>query len=208
MIALTRIAVPGQDSGMSEVRRLGLGAIRDQMPLLLIAAAIVGIAISMDGDGRRIVNGIGGVIWIVAAFRILLQALAVRVTLRQYLLVAAVILVLSYLIRPSEPLWAAIGFGWGGVLVGWIGQEKGSKLGALLGAMWLPAHLLIAVGRAVVRNMQDEPAALRSDPPPTAVLVPLIMVACAWGFASLASQWRQEKESGQLFKPRSPIGPR
>lgn len=193
---------------MSEIRRLSYEAIRDQMPLLFVAASVVGIAIAMDGDGRRIVNGIGGILWMVAAVRILVNALGAHVSLRQFVLVACVILVLSWLIRPSDPLWAAIGFGWGGVLVGWVGRERGAILGSLLGALWLPAHLLIAIARAVVRNIQDEPATLRSDPPPTAVLVPLIMVVCAWGFATLAADWRAQKETGGLLRPRSPIRPR
>lgn len=206
--ALTFGGRAGQDIGMKELARIANRARTDQMPLLLVAAVVVGIAIAMDGDGRRIVNGIGGILWIVAAFRILVQAAVSGVTVRQYALVGAVILVLSYLIRPVDPLWAAIGFGWGGILVGWVGRERGSKLGALLGALWLPAHLLIAIGHAIVRNLRDEPATLRSDPPPTAVLVPLIMVFAAWMFALLTSDWRAQKDAGGLLQPRSPIRPR
>jgi hypothetical protein len=193
---------------MNDARRLTTFAIRDRLPLLLVAAAIVGVAISIDGNSRRLVNGIGALVWVIAAVRIGMQGLAMGVRVRQILLVTGVILVLSWLIRPSDPLWAAIGFGWGGILVGWVGRDLGSTLGALLGALWLPAHLVIAISRSVVRNLQNEPAALRSDPPPTAVLVPLIMVACAWVFAALAAEWRNERESGRGLQPRSPVRPR
>jgi hypothetical protein len=166
---------------------------------------VVGIAIGMDGDARRFVNGIGGVLWLVGAFLVFTRAVASGVTWRQIGQVNAVILVLSWLIRPTDPIWAVIGFGWGGVVVGYAGRDLGSKLGAMLGALWLPAHLLIAVVRAGIRELRDQPAALRTDPPPTAVLVPLIMVLAAWIFAALAAEWRSARESGTALSPRSPI---
>ena len=114
-------------------------------------------------------------------------------------------MILSYLIRPTDPFWAAIGFGWGGVAVGFNGRDLGSKMGAMLGALWLPTHLLLAIARADLRNIRDEPATLRSDPPPTAALVPLIMVVAAWLFASLTAEWRERRAGDRLFTPRSPL---
>ena len=134
--------------------------IDDGMPLLIAAAIVVGIAIGLDGDIRKGINGVGGILWLVAAFYIVRGAFAAGVTVMQVAITIGIILVLSSLIRPSDPLLAAIGFGWGGVAVGWIGRGLGSKLGALLGALWLPAHLLIAVARAAIRELQDKPATL------------------------------------------------
>jgi hypothetical protein len=190
---------------MDTARRLWRQAIQDGVPVLVLAAIVVGIAIGMDGDSRRFVNGIAGVLWLVGAFLIITRATASGVTWRQIGLVIAVILVLSWLIRPTDPIWAVIGFGWGGVVVGYAGRDLGSKLGAMLGALWLPAHLLIAVVRVGIRELRDQPAALRTDPPPTAVLVPLIMVLAAWIFAALAAEWRRARESGTVLSPRSPI---
>ena len=51
-------------------------AIQDRLPVLVIAAIVVGIAIGMDGDGRRFVNGIGGVLWLVGAFLIFTRSVA------------------------------------------------------------------------------------------------------------------------------------
>ena len=177
----------------------------DRMGLLALAAVVVGIAISIDGDSRRFVNGIGGIIWIVAAARITIRAIGVGVERMQLLLVLSTILVLSVLVRPTDIAWALIGFGWGGVLVGFVGRERGSMLGALLAALWLPAHLLIAIGGSLVRELRDQPAALRSDPPPTALVVPLVMVLAAWVFAVLAANWRTAREDGRLLVPRSPM---
>jgi hypothetical protein len=180
----------------------------DRMFLLALAAVVVGIAIGIDGDSRRIVNGIGGIIWIVGAARISIRAIGVGVERMQFLLVLATILVLSVLIRPTDIVWALIGFGWGGVLVGFAGRERGSMMGALLAAWWLPAHLLIAVSKSVTRELRDQPAALRSDPPPTELLVPLVMVLAAWIFSVLAANWRTARADGSLLVSRSPLRPR
>jgi hypothetical protein len=188
---------------MDMVHRLWRKAIQDRLPVLVIAAIVVGIAIGMNGEGRRFVNGIGGVLWLVGAFLIFTHSMASGVTWRQVGMVVAVILVLSWLIRPTDPVWAAIGFGWGGLVVGYSGRELGSKLGAMLGALWLPAHLLIAVVRAGIRELRDQPAVLRTDPPPTAVLVPLIIVLAAWIFAALAAEWRMSRAAGSLPVPRT-----
>jgi hypothetical protein len=190
---------------MDTAHRLWRQAIQDRLPVLVVAAIVVGIAIGMDGDGRRFVNGIGGILWLIGAFLIFTRSLASGVSWRQIGLVIAVILVLSWLIRPTDPVWAVIGFGWGGVVVGFSGRDLGSKLGAMLGALWLPAHLLIAVVRAGIREVRDQPAALRTDPPPTAILVPLVMVLAAWIFAALAAEWRMSREGRPLMSPRSPI---
>jgi hypothetical protein len=190
---------------MSTAKRLWRQAIEDRLPFLLAAAVVVGIAIGMNEDSRRIVNGIGGVLWMVGGFLIITRAIAAGVSWRQIGLVLAVILVLSYLIRPTDPVWAAIGFGWGGVVVGYAGGAMGSRLGAMLGALWLPAHLLTAVVRAGIRELRDQPASLRSDPPPTAVVVPMVMVLAAWIFAALAAEWRAGREEDRLLATRSPV---
>jgi hypothetical protein len=190
---------------METATRLWRQAIEDRLPILVAAAVVVGIAIGMNEDSRRVVNGVGGLLWMVGGFLIITRSIAAGVTWRQIGLVLAVILVLSYLVRPTDPVWAIIGFGWGGVVVGYAGGAFGSRLGAMLGALWLPAHLLMAVVRAGIRELRDQPAALRSDPPPTAVVVPLVMVLAAWLFAALAAEWRTGREDGRLLVPRSPV---
>ncbi len=167
----------------------------DGIPLLVVAAAIVGFAIGLDGDIRKVLNGIAVIVWLIAAWFIVRSAFAAGVTLAQVGICAVVILILSTLIRPSDPLLALIGFGWGGVAVGWIGRSLGSKLGALLGALWLPAHLIVAVSQAGIRELRDQPAAIRTDPPPTAIIVPLVMVLAAWFFAAWMSDWREKRET-------------
>ena len=179
---------------MSNAQRFWRQAVEDRLPVLVIAAIVVGIAIGMDGDGRRFVNGIGGVLWLVGAFLIFTWSVASGVTWRQIGLVIVVILVFTLLIRPTDPVGVVIGFGWGGVVVGFAGRDLGSKLGAMLGALSLPAHLFIAVVRAGIRELRDQPAALRTDPPPTAIFVPL---SCAGRVAVCRACGRVAHGSGK-----------
>jgi hypothetical protein len=55
------------------------------------------------------------------------------------------------------------------------------------GPRWAATH-------AAIRELQDQPATLRSDPPPTAILVPLIMVAVAWFAAAMTQDWRAQRD--------------
>src|SRR5688500_19650660 len=61
-------------------------SLHDALPILLaLAAVVVGIAISIEGDSRRVVNGIGGIIWIAAAAQITIRAVGVGVQRMQFL---------------------------------------------------------------------------------------------------------------------------
>jgi len=178
---------------MGTVWKLIHRALADKLPLLIGAAGVVGIAIAMDGSGRRTMNGVGGTLWLVAAVVITRATWIAGASRRQMLATGGVILVLSSLVRPSDALLALLGFGAGGAFLGLVGRNLGSKFGAALGALWFPAHIVIAIARAGIRELRDEPAAVRNGPPPTAALVPLIMVLAAWGLAYAAQEWQRER---------------
>ncbi|MGI8964210.1 MAG: hypothetical protein ACR2GI_06880, partial [Thermomicrobiales bacterium] len=55
-------------------------------------------------------------------------------------------------------------------------------------ALYLPFHIGAAVGKAVYRNIIGSEAAIRSDPPPTAAIVPIAMLLAALGGA-LIVRW-------------------
>ena len=183
---------------MTTFRKMRDQALADQLPALVVAAVVVGIAIAMDGSGRKAMNGIGGSIWLIAAIVITRATWKAGASRNQMLETIAVILVLSSLIRPSDSLLALIGFGAGGAFLGLVGKSLGSKLGATLGALWFPAHIVIAIARAGIRELRDQPAVVRNGPPPTAALVPLIMVLAAWGFACLTLEFKRSRLPGAV----------
>jgi hypothetical protein len=154
--------------------------------ILLLAGTLVGVAIVLDGTPSRTVNGVAGILWFLAAgllVRSVLRAPARWIVLGSTVVVAFV-LVLA--VRPSDLLWAAAGFVAGGALVGLVARADRERAALLLPAVWLPLHLAVAVGRAIDRAMNDLPATVRADPPPTAALVPLTMVVAAYAGGLLA----------------------
>jgi hypothetical protein len=161
--------------------------------LLLAAGCIVGVAIAGDGALARGINGVAGITWIVAA--------AILVASRRgdaefWLRLPAVVgigVVLVLLIKPSNLAWAIIGFGAAGAAIAFVFNRDGLIWAKILPALWLPEHLGVAVAKAIVREIRDQPANVRTDPPPTAVLVPLAMIVAAWGAAMLVERYRNRR---------------
>lgn len=151
---------------------------------LIAASLVVALAILANGSAAKMFNGIGGVLWLASAV-MLLRSLRTSDRFRAYFtLVFAVCLLLVLLVKPANLIWALIGFGVGGVLVGSITGVQALDWGPLLPALWLPTHLLVAVARAAIRSIEGSHAPVRTDPPPTAALVPFAMVV-----AALAGAW-------------------
>ncbi len=173
--------------------------------LLLVASAVlVGIAIALDGPVSRAINGVAGIGWFLAA------ALLVRSNMRKpcgWKVIAnavAVGLVLVLAVKPSDFAWAVVGFTIGGAIVAYSATSDRAKAALVLPALWLPIHLLVAVGRAIDRAIRDLPANVRTDPPPTAALVPLAMVVAAF-VGGLIVQWVTGMKANSKVKA-SPIG--
>ncbi len=156
---------------------------------MLTAAAIVGVAIVADGTPARVLNGVGGLLWL-GSFA--LNTRNVRYSPRRGRNAAAVLgcsLVLAVGIKPHDPLLAMLGFGAAGSLITALGARPGVTWTLLVPGAWLPLHLGIAIGRAVVRAGTEGAAAVRTDPPPTAAIVPLVMVAAAMAGGWLARRF-------------------
>ena len=142
--------------------------------LLVVAAGVVGLAIAADGSLAGLLNGLGGLCWLVAAVALALGVQRER-RLQGALVTAGVVLILALVVRPSDLAAALVGFSLGGAVVALAVGNQPLRWALLVPAAWLPAHLAIAIGRAVV----DGDPRVRTDPPPTAALVPLAMVLAA-----------------------------
>lgn len=154
---------------------------RRTLPIATLAAAalIVGIAISIDGPLRKAVNGVGGVLWIASAAVLAWRLARTRNWRRGGIAAFVMTLCLVLLTKPSDLAWAAGGFALAGFLLGLVVNERRWEWGAFLASIWLPVHLLVAVIRVVERAARGLPATVRTNPPPTAALVPFAMVVCA-----------------------------
>jgi hypothetical protein len=99
-------------------------------------------------------------------------------------------LALVLLLKPSNLTWAIVGFAIGGAATAFLVSNRSYDWALLLPALWLPVHLLVAISRALVRALTGGETAVRSDPPPTAALVPFAMVVSALAGAWLVNRWR------------------
>lgn len=146
---------------------------------MVTAAALVGVAIATEGSLSRLINGFGALLWL-GSFA--LNAWTVRPSPRFWTGAAAVLgaaLVLAVGIKPNDPLPALLGFGVAGGLVALAGSWPAVTWALLVPGAWLPLHLVIAIGRSILKSLTGETAVVRTDPPPTGVIVPLLMVAAA-----------------------------
>jgi hypothetical protein len=149
---------------------------------LFLAAAIVGLAIVLGGTTARPLNAIGAVLWLVSA--VLLGA-SLPPAQRQMLgWVAAVAggFILGALVRPSGLIEVVTWFALAGAVVVVAAADRTGTWALLVPAIYLPVHLLIGIGRAILRN-----GGVRTDPPPTAAIVPLAMLLAAVAAGALVA---------------------
>ncbi len=152
--------------------------------LLIASGAIVGVAVAIGGDIGRALNGVGGLGWIIGAAMLVLSLRRILARWRGYGIAAVVALGLSWFVSASDLAAAVIGFGVAGAIVALATVERRSAWALLVPALWLPLH----VGTAIVRAAVSGEGRVRTEPPPTAALVPLAMILAAWG-CGLLVEW-------------------
>ncbi len=81
---------------------------------------------------------------------------------------------LGALVRPSGVIEVVVWFVVAGAVVVFAAADRTGAWALLVPAVYLPVHLLIGIGRAILRN-----GGVRTDPPPTAAIVPLAMLLAA-----------------------------
>ena len=146
---------------------------------MIAASLIVGLAIATSGPLGKTVNGIGGILWIISAVAFGLRLKSTPNWVRNASIAFALTLTLVLLVKPTDLIWAAIGFTIAGMLLSFFVSERRLEWAGLMAAIWLPTHLLVAIVRVIERSIRDLPASVRTDPPPTTALVPFAMVVCA-----------------------------
>ncbi len=146
---------------------------------LIAASLVVAVAIATNGVVAKTFNGLGGILWFASAVLLVRSLRSHERFSAWFAFVFADCLILVILLKPTDLFWALIGFGFGGALVAVVTGAQALNWAPLLPAIWLPTHLLVAMTRAVIRSIDGSEASVRSDPPPTAALVPFAMVVAA-----------------------------
>lgn len=154
---------------------------------LILAATIVGIAIVAGGSTARILNPIGAVLWLISGVLLALSIPSARRPVLGWGVAIASGFVLGAVVRPGSLTEAVVGFAIAGAAVALAAGDRGGGWALLAPAIYLPVHLTIGIGRALLRD-----GGVRTDPPPTAAIVPLAMLlAAAAAGALVASLIRQ-----------------
>ena len=138
---------------------------------MFVAAAIVGVAIVVGGSAARAINPIGAVVWVVSGVVLALSLPESRNQAAGWGAALASGFVLGAIVRPAEIGAAAFAFSLAGMFVVVVAGDRSGGWALLAPAIYLPVHLVIGIGRAMVAD-----GGVRTDPPPTAALVPLAML--------------------------------
>ena len=141
---------------------------------LVVAGLVVALAIVVGGSSARVLNGIGALLWVGSGV-----VLAVSLPRPERLVLAWVAAIVSGallggLIRPGTFAVAVAGFAIAGAAIVLIGGDRTGGWALMAPAIYLPVHLIIGIGRAIMRGSE-----MRVAPPPTAALLPLSMVLAA-----------------------------
>jgi hypothetical protein len=149
---------------------------------LVIAASIVGIAITAGGTSARTLNGVGALFWVGSSILLALTLPSARRAGFGWIVSLAAGLLLGGVIRPGTVELAVACFAVAGALIVVAAGDRTGAWGFLAPAVYLPVHLVIGIGRAMLRE-----GGMRTDPPPTAAILPLAMILAAAVGASVAA---------------------
>lgn len=170
-------------------RLIGGGPVRVRRSVgaLIVAGLVVAVAILTGGAVGRSINGVGALIWMASTVVLLLALHGEPRWSLTLALATLVTLVLSYGVEPTDVGTAVPGFAIGGAAIALIARPS-VAWAFVVPALWLPVHLLTAVIPAIIRASTGGEASVRTDPPPTAAVVPLTMILSA-GIAGWAVSW-------------------
>ncbi|MBA3450216.1 MAG: hypothetical protein H0T18_03270 [Chloroflexia bacterium] len=149
---------------------------------LFVAAVIVGIAIIVGGSTARMLNPIGAVLWVASGVLLALSVPAARRPALGWVVAIVSGVLLGAVVRPAGVVEAAVAFAIAGAAIAIVAGDRSGGWAFLAPAIYLPVHLLIGIGRAMLRN-----GGVRTDPPPTAAIVPLVMLLAAAAAGALAA---------------------
>lgn len=141
---------------------------------LLLAAVIVGIAIMAGGAAARALNGVGAIVWLASAALLALTLPTPQRAQLGWLAAAVGGAILGGIVRPGTLLEAILGFGIAAAITVLVAGDRSGGWALLVPAIYLPVHLAIGIGRAMMRG-----SGMRTAPPPTDAILPLVMVLAA-----------------------------
>lgn len=99
--------------------------------------------------------------------------------------------VVAFLIRPSDLVLVTIGFGGAGLLAGLSARRDVIFWAKTIPAFYLPMHIGTAIAKAAGRSLLGMESSIRTEPPPTAAIVPVVMLMTAVAGGWVAKRIRE-----------------
>lgn len=155
---------------------------------LAAATLIVGASIATDGTISRTLNGVAGLTWFASSAMFLMEGRRRGASAPQWAGVLALTAGVAFVIKPSDLTLAIAGFAPAGFLAAVIGRRNPMLWAKMVPALYLPMHIGTAVLKAAGRNLLGMESSIRTEAPPTAVIVPAVMLGGAVAGGWIASR--------------------
>lgn len=146
---------------------------------LVTATVIVGTSIIADGQLARALNGVAGLTWFASSAMFIVEGRRRGSTPLQWTGITALTAVVAFVVRPSDMLLATIGFVPAGFVAARIAGRDPMLWAKMIPALYLPLHIGTAVLKAAGRSALGLESSIRTEPPPTAAVVPAVMLGAA-----------------------------
>ena len=146
------------------------------------------------GRAARTLNGVGAVLWLIAAAGLIRSLWGKQWRWTVGVVVLGWVVPLAFLVRPRDLAAAVVSFMIAGAVVAAVARRQPLQWTLLMPALWLPVHLLLGIGRALLADG----GRLRTEPPPTAALVPLAMVVSAAAGGLVVTWWQRRRLRGEI----------
>lgn len=146
---------------------------------LAVATVIVGASIVADGQLARALNGVAGLTWFTSSALFILEGRRQGSTSLQWTGITALTAVVAFVVKPSDIVLATVGFVPAGFVAARISGRNPMLWAKMIPALYLPLHIGTAVLKAAGRSALGMESSIRTEPPPTAAIVPAVMLAAA-----------------------------
>lgn len=146
---------------------------------LAVATVVVGASIVADGQLAKILNGIAGITWFASSAMFILEGRRTGASSLQWAGTIGLTAVVAFLIKPSDIVLATVGFIPAGFTAAMLANRNPVFWAKMVPALYLPLHIGTAVLKSVGRSALGMESSIRTEPPPTAAVVPAVMLAAA-----------------------------
>lgn len=171
------------------------GLERKATATLAAATVIVGASIVADGTMARALNGVAGLTWFSSSAMFIVEGRRRGSSPLQWSGILALTAGVAFVIRPADLVLALSGFVPAGFLAAAAVRRDPMLWAKMIPALYLPMHIGTAVLKAAGRSALGMESRIRTEPPPTAAIVPAVMLGAAVAGGWLATRFGRGRPS-------------